>query len=222
MMSRRRSLRSMLLTGVTGVVLVGCAAASTAPSPTVAPASPSPTPAPTEPFALISGALSAGRYTTTLFQPTLTFTLEDGWRGMFPDDDDEVALEGPDGAFFAISRVSEVVDPTTGTAVAAPDDLVEWFTTHPMLTAETPQSVTVGGLPGQVVDVFVTNGSERGIIAFPSGNLRIPAGVTYRCYVLPLEGPDMTIIVGAPNAGFAEVVEATQAVIDSLVIDAGG
>jgi DNA-directed RNA polymerase specialized sigma24 family protein len=228
----RRSLRSILPTAIIGVVLVGCAGASTAtlgptegpasPSPTLAPASTSPTPAPTEPFALVSGALPPGRYTTTLFQPTLAFTLDDGWRGLFPDDDDEVALEGPAGVFFAISRVAKVIDPTTGTAVDAPDDLVEWLTTDPRLTAEAPNAVTVDDLAGQSVDFTSNDGREHAIFAFPTGNLRIPPGVTYRCYVVPLEGPDMTIIVGAPTAGFADAVAMTQPVIDSLVIDTSG
>jgi glucose/arabinose dehydrogenase len=228
-MSRRRRLRSILPAAAIGVALAGCAGTSAAPteqpaspSATVAPASPSPTPAPTEPFALVSGALSPGRYTTTLFQPTLAFTLDEGWRGLFPDDDDEVALEGPAGAFVAISRVAKVVDPTTRSPVDAPDDLVEWFTTHSLLTAETPQAVTIGGLNGQIVDVKVTDGSEREIFAFPTGNLRIPADVSCRFHVIPLDGPDLTISVCAPYAGFAETLAMTQPVIDSLEIDTGG
>jgi hypothetical protein len=41
-------------------------------------------------------------------------------------------------------------------------------------------------------------------------------------YVLPREEPDMTIIVGAPEAGFADAIEKVQPVLDSLMIDAGG
>jgi hypothetical protein len=168
------------------------------------------------------GALMPGEYRTTAFQPRVTFSLGDGWRALFPDDEDEVALEGPGGAFFAISRVSEVVDPTTGAAVAAPDDLIEWFTTHPQLSTETPKVVTIAGLSAQAVDVTGTNGSEVELFAFPLGNLKIPEGVTYRCHVLQLEGPDLTIIIGAPNPGFADAVERIQPVLDSMHIDAGG
>ena len=238
MHSTRRILGSLVAGAVIGLVLVGCSGTSTAsssptalPSPTVAPPttspsvappSESPTVAPTGPFALRSGALTPGPYTTTAFQPPLAFTLDAGWNGMFPDDDDEVALEGPGGIFFAISRVSKVVDPTSGLAVAAPEDLTDWFTTHPLLTVTTPNAVTVGTVSGDVLDVTVTNSSEIGIFGFPTGNLRIPAGVTYRCYVLPLEGPDMTIIIGAPDDGFADAVVFVQTLLDSLVIDAGG
>jgi hypothetical protein len=235
-MFTQRGLQSFLPAVVLGVVVAGCAGTSgaasteaTSPTPTASAAAsptvatlPDPTVAPTGPFALRSGTLPAGEYTTTAFQPTVTFTLVDGWRGMFPDDDDEVALEGPGRALFAISRVSQVVDPTTGTAVDAPDDLVEWLTTHPRITSQAPRVVTVGGLAGQMVDVVVTNGSELEILAFPTGNLRIPQGVTYRIYVVPLDGPDMTIIVGAPNAGFAETIEMFQPVLDSLAIDSAG
>jgi hypothetical protein len=187
----------------------------------VASASPSlsPSPAPTEPFALGSGALPPGKYTTTLFQPTLAFTLNDGWRGLFPDDDDEVALEGPDGVIFAITRVTKVVDPATRTAVDVPDDLVEWLTSHPLLTAEAPQAVTVAGLDGMSVDVTATNDADLGLFAYETGNMRIPPGVTFRCIVLPFDGPDLTIVLGAPDAGFAEATEMIQPVLDSLVID---
>ncbi len=217
-MSRRRA--CSILAAVMGFILVACAERSTAPS--VTPASPSPTVAPTGPFALRAGALPPGEYTTTLFQPPLAFAIDDGWRALFPDDEDEVALEGQGGAFFAISRVSEVVDPTTRAAVAAPDDLIEWLTTHPQLTSERPKVVTIAGLSAQAVDVTVADGSEREIFAFPSGNLKIPEGVTYRCQVLQLEGPDLTIIIGAPNAGFADAVERIQPVLDSIEIEAGG
>jgi hypothetical protein len=178
--------------------------------------------APTGPIPLRAGALPAGTYTTTAFEPTISFTIDDGWNGLFPDDSDEVALEGPGAVIFAIGRISKVVDPTTGLAVAAPDDLVEWFTTHPKLTAAAPEAVTISGLDGQRVDVTVTDGSERDIFAYPTGNLRIPVGVTFRCHVVALDGPDMAIVVGAPDAGFAEAVGMIQPVLDSLVIDSGG
>jgi len=219
-MSRQQQLRSWLPAAVVGVILVACAGASTPAAESQAP--PSPTLALTGPFSLSAGTLVPGEYTTTAFQPPLAFTLDDGWRGLFPDDEDEVALEGPGGAFFAISRVSEVVDPTTHSAVAAPDDLMQWLTTHPQLTAGTPKEVTIAGLSAQAVDVTVTDRSELEIFAFPSGNLKIPEGVSYRCHVLQLDGPDLAIIIGAPTAGFADAVERFQPVLDSMEIDAEG
>jgi hypothetical protein len=230
-------MRTMLLVVALGVVLAGCAAATpetagpgTVGPPTVEPATvpPShaaPTPSPlgsqTGPLPLRAGALPAGTYTTTLFEPTVTFTIEDGWASMFPDDEDEVALEGP-GSIFTIGRVAQVVAPSSGSAVAAPDDLVEWFTTHPGLTAEPPQAVTISGEAGRRVDVTVTSGSELGIFAYPTGNLRIPEGFTYRCHILELEGPDMAIIIGAPTASFAATAAAFESVLDSLVVESGG
>jgi len=218
MMSIRRSLCAALPQAVIGVVLIGCGAAA---PPTGAPASPSPTVAPTGPFALRAGTLAPGTYTTTAFQPTLTFTLDDSWRGLFPDDSDEVALEGTDGVFFAMTRVTEVVDPATWTPVAVPDDLVSWFTTHPSLTADAPRSSSIGGLTGQWVDVTVTDGSELEIFAYPSGNMRIAQGVKLRCHVLAMEGPDLTIVVGAPVKGFATALDMVQPVLDSLEIIPG-
>ena len=223
----------MLLVVVVGVVLLGCTAAAPATDRpatlvpatdalvTEAPASSAATEAPGGPIALRAGALPAGTYTTTVFEPTVTFTLQDGWVSMFPDDEDEVALEGP-GSIFTIGRVAQVVDPSSGSPVAAPDDLIEWFTTHPGLTAETPEAVTISGRAGRRVDVTVTSGSELGIFAYPTGNLRIPEGFTYRCHILELDGPDMAIIIGAPAASFAATATAFESVLDSIVVDPSG
>lgn len=187
----------------------------------MAPASASPTVAATGPFVLSAGALAPGTYTTTAFQPRLTFVLGDGWRGLFPDDDDEVALEGDDGLFFAVTRVSKVVDPTTHTAVAVPDDLVSWLATHPALTADAPAAASIGGLTGQWLDVTAGNSSEVELFAYPSGNLRIVQGATFRIHVLSMEGPDLTIIVGAPASNLPTAVELAQPVLDSLEIIPG-
>jgi hypothetical protein len=213
-------LRSVLPVAVVGAVLIGCAAAT---SPTAAPATPGPTVAPTGPFPIRAGTLPAGSYTTTVFQPRLTFTLDAGWNGMFPDDSDEIALESSSGVLLAITRVTKVVDPADRvTAVPVPDDLIAWFMTHPELTAEAPRPVSISGLSGQSVDVIVTGGSEPDIFAYESGNMYIPSGVKVRYHVLPLDGPDLTIIVGAPPDEFAATIERVQPLLDSLVVAAGG
>ena len=224
-MAGRRQVRWLAGAAVLGIVLVGCGAAST--QPTSAHVTPSPTAAstvaPSGPLPLTSGALAPGQYTTTTFEPTLRFALvEDGWRGMFPDDEDEVALEGPDGAFFAITRVTKVIDPTTGAAVAVPDDLIAWLASHPKLSAGTAEAVTIAGVSGQWVDVTASDAREHALFAYPTGNMRLPVEVMYRVHVLPLDGADLTIVVGAPAAKLAQVTDAVQPVLDSLVIDSGG
>ena len=83
-------------------------------------------------------------------------------------------------------------------------------------------AVTISGQAARRVDVSVTSGSELGIFAYPSGNLRIPEGFTYRCHVLELDGPDLAIIIGAPAASFAATAASFESVLDSLVVESGG
>lgn len=212
------AIRPLLLAAIVGLLGSGCGTATTTPAPATA----SPTAAPTGPFAIRAGTLTPGPYTTTAFQPTLTFTVGDGWNGMFPDDSDEIALNDSQEGLFAITRVTQVIDPATRvTAIPVPDDLIAWFTTHPQLTAEAPRPVTIAGLSGRSVDVVVTDGSEPDMFAYESGNMYIPAGFRIRYIVLPLDGPDLTIVVGAAKDAFDATIERAQVMLDSLAIVAG-
>jgi hypothetical protein len=215
----RPAIRSALVGAVVGGLSLGCGTSA----PTSAPVTPSPTAAPTGPFAIRAGTLTPGLYTTTAFQPTLTFSVGGGWFGMFPDDSDEIALNDAREGMFAITRVSQVIDPETRvTAIPVPDDLIGWFTTHPQLIAEAPSPVTIAGLAGQSVDVVVADNSEPDIFAYESGNMYIPTGFKVRYIVLPLDGPDLTIVIGAAKDDFAATLERAQVMLDSLAMVAGG
>jgi len=183
----------------------------------VAPTS-SPSPAPTGPSAIERGSLAAGRYTTTAFDPTFTFTVGDGWTALFPDDSDEMALEGPDRAFFAVTRPGKVVDPESGTAVATPDDLTTWLATHPSLTPSSPEPVLVSGIASQSIEVTPAEGKDVRVFAYPSGDMHFASGLRIRFYVLPLDGPDMVIVVGAPEAAFSSSADLAQQIVDSIEI----
>jgi hypothetical protein len=172
----------------------------------------------TEPAQLREGPLAAGRYTTTAFEPTFTFSLSDDWTALFSDDTDEMALEGPDGAFFAITRPRQVVDPTSSAAVAAPDDLTAWLAAHPSFKANPPEPVVVSGLDGQSIEVVPEGRGDVAVFAYRTGNMHFPSGLRIRFHVLPLDGPDMVIVVGAPEASFPDVADRAQQIIESLEI----
>ena len=100
-----------------------------------------------------------------------SYTVPDGWSNTadFPDDyvlmrsaDYAVATDAKDGSKDLIEIVARpgiglqdeqcepLVKPDTGRSVA---DLITHVTTHPGLTATTPQPITVDGHAGQMVDV---------------------------------------------------------------------
>lgn len=162
------------------------------------------------------GGLDAGDYTTTAFQPRLTFTLGEGWEAFFPDDSDEIAL-GYGGGELAITRVSQVVDPATNKRVEAPEDLMAWLAQHPAFDAGEPQPIEVAGLSGAMLDVLAT--VDQDMFAYPTGNMRVTAGNRVRYYVLPLDGADLTIVMQAPSdEAFDAFILAVQPVLDSLQI----
>ncbi len=105
-------------------------------------------------------AMPAGTYTTSNFQPSLTFTVPDGW------------VLAQDSALYLNLRPanSDVIgihlfrDPSAAsqdaTCAAAPEpgvgrtssELAAWIRSLPGLVSSTPAMATVGGLPGVSID----------------------------------------------------------------------
>jgi hypothetical protein len=166
------------------------------------------------------GKLAAGTYRTTAFEPTLTFAVGEGWTTFFQDDDDEVALEHVTGPFLAMTRVKQVVDPSTGDAVAVPDDLIGWFAAHPAFKAEAPEAATVAGLKGR--SILIRSGSRTTeTFAYPSGNMRVNDENTVRYYVLPMDGPDLAVVVQSPTAGWDAAETLVEPILSSLEVSTG-
>ena len=208
--------------GVMIATVAGCGtggAVASAPAPTSTSA-PKASPAASGPHKLTAGSLPAGDYTTTEFQPTLHFTLGEGWGNNFPDDSDEVALNrGADISVVAFSRVSRVIDPTTHQAVPVPDDLLSWLAANPNISWSGPSvPVEIGGLSGGTLEGEVKGQKPADMFAYDTGNFRMVPGNRVRCYVLALDGPDLTIVVMAEDATFASVAEATKTMLDSLEV----
>ena len=182
---------------------------------------PTASPAASGPHKITSGSLPAGDYTTTVFKPTLHFTLAEGWNGNFPDDADGVALNrGDDRSILGVSQVSQVVDPATHKAVPVPDDLIGWLAAHPSFEWAGPSvPVEIGGLSGATLKGDLKDGKpQTDIFAYDTGNFRAVPGNPMQFYVLAFDGGNLTIVVMAEDSYFAEFSTASQAVLDSLEI----
>ena len=159
-------------------------------------------------------------YTTTAFEPPLTFTLGPGWNALFPDDSDEMALEfGADGGFY-ITRVANVVDPTTKATIPVTDDLIDWLAAHPALDPITgPAATSVAGHAARSLEARAVAAAD--VFVYPTGNMRFDDGWTLRYRVVPLEGPDLTIVVfGTSDAAFTRMAALAEPVVASLAIGA--
>ncbi len=163
------------------------------------------------PAALRAGFPGAGTYTTTLFQPRLTVSIDDGWQVLFDDDDDELALEDDsgDGTLFAASRVSQVVNPKNREVIDAPDDLIAWLRAHPSLVTDPPMSTTIDDRPAMSIDATTGTRPAVDLIAFPGGNFHLPPNVRLRFTVVPMDGPDLLIATGGHTDRFESAIART-------------
>jgi hypothetical protein len=148
------------------------------------------------PAPLGMGDLPPGQYTTNSFEPNLVLTLPDGWHQFFPDDADEIALGGP-GAELNITRPAEVIDPESAAPVEAPDSLLGWFTDHSRLDGSEPVEVQVDCIDSHYVDLTAPT-ADVALFHYPGGDMRLPAGVSTRLYIVPLEGPDLVALILPP------------------------
>jgi hypothetical protein len=116
-------------------------------------------------------ALAAGTYHTQLFQPSIQYTVPDGWRndqdlkGNFlltrQQDDQNVSGGTYLGIYQNVAAADidcyEMAQPDVG---QTPQALVAWFRTLPKLVLSAPKAVTVGGLHGYQIDIDVAKGNE--------------------------------------------------------------
>jgi hypothetical protein len=141
---------------VVAVALAACGGA-------VAPPAPGATPEVTVPA---TTPMPAGTYTTTAFQPSLTFTVPEGWE-LAADTPTWVQLR-PAGTenlglyVFrdAIALSQDAACPTTpepGVGTTS-TELTTWLRGLPGLVAGSPALVTVGGLRGTSIDLAIKDG----------------------------------------------------------------
>jgi hypothetical protein len=165
------------------------------------------TAAPAAPSTPVETAMPAGTYSSTVFQPTATFTLPDGWvlasdsagyLQLRPANQDVLGIHLFRGVTAASQDESCPTTPAPGVGTTS-TELVSWMRGLDGLTVSSPALVTVGGLHGSSIDVGIADGWTRscpfanGVPAVPllveSGtDLRwvVSGGERLRLYLLDL------------------------------------
>lgn len=128
-----------------------------------------------------ASALPAGTYTSTAFQPAVTFTLPDGWR--IVGDSPKFFQLGPaaneiDGIYL-FRDVSAASQDATCPDAAEPGiggtstELVSWIRGLPGLTVSNPMMATVGSLPATSIDLAIKDGWKQSC-SFANGSPTVP------------------------------------------------
>jgi hypothetical protein len=105
------------------------------------------------PLPEVAQELESGTNRTEEFEPAFSFEVGEGWTHLPPEKPDYLALDR-EQIGMGFFKVRDVYKPNEG-LVEAPDDLVGWLRRHPYLRTSAPQTVTVGGIEGQRIDVVV-------------------------------------------------------------------
>ena len=111
--------------------------------------------------------------------------------------------------------------------VKAPEDLVGWFQEHPYLKTSKPESVTVGGVEGEQIDMVVevpegyygACGSECMDIYWLGGGetMAWEDGDRVRIIVLDVKGETVTVDSSVSEANeFDKFMPEAQKVVDSV------
>ena len=206
-------------------------------------ASPTPgVPVSTQPAAqpLAIGALPVGKYTSTSFQPPITFSIGDlGWAASrdLPQMLGLLHDGAPRGSVYFL-RVSEVI---TNPCVDAGDagetkppvtDVIAELQALGHLTMDPPKPVPVGGVTGQQVEITVSDGAlaacgglsgaEVSLLGVGQETWRVSSGERFRLITVPVGAQPLTIILSVDWTQthsvqeMEDLFEIGQRVIDSV------
>ena len=171
-----------------------------------------------EPDPLVPGA-----YTSRVFAPAPTFTVNEGWAASVVDtqlialirdvqsDSDCLCIIAPDGVY----------DGATGTTIPLPVDLTEWFAANPGLVVTKPSSLQVGNRAARQMEVRVAEGA-----ALQDGRLPLVAAAEHTYSLAPgekghiviINHPDGPLVLGirAPAAEYGDYFRRVEGVVGSL------
>jgi hypothetical protein len=184
----RRTLGLLLV--VIALSAAACSGKTGVGEPTPSASSPSPTPTecpnPNNGGACL-GPIAAGTYTTTKFQPAITYTVPSGWAN-FEDLVGNFLLVPPGGNLPGVDAdtsdfigvYATVAAPNGCEQGAAPSvglkvtDIARWMNQNPGLDTTEPRSITVGGLRGVVLDIRMTAGWKKTCSYAEDGHPLVP------------------------------------------------
>jgi hypothetical protein len=176
-------------------------------------------------------ALRPDVYRSEEFKPSFSFRVGKGWTNSPPEASDIVRITRGEVGGLGFANVQEVFKPTkTGLpkVVEAPENMVGWFEQHPYLQTDKPESVRVGGVKGEQLDVVVGNlpedysgvcGSDCVGLFRLSTCAQVILGEGFKLRLIVLEdikGETVTMGYASRATDFDEFVPEAQKVIDTV------
>jgi hypothetical protein len=140
-------------------------------------------------------------------------TIGEGWSTAAIPDDDQVMLTGP--ATFIITRPEQIWNPAQLENIPVPEDLVEWFRTHPQFRADEPVDLTIGGYPARQIDITALDVVDTFFFP-PAEHLRIGKDDKTRITVMNVDGTQVAAITTVEPDKFEAAIAASQPIVESI------
>ena len=234
-----RSIRRVVLLGITAAVFAACsttgAASPTAKSAPTAAALPDGVAYTNEgPLGATSPSAPgvAGTYQSDTFKPVVRLTVGEGWSGgsltrtFVGAEETHDGLPLTNGIGGIVLTVPTSIDPPApgDPGAAVPADLLAWIEANPNLELGPATDVTIGGVQGQAfegtlsatADVSAEDGAYR-IVDF----LPLTPAQTFRLAVVVVNGQQLIVATIANTTNFAAFSPAADAVVATLTFPAG-
>ena len=163
--------------------------------------------------------LEAGTYTVAPFQPTFTFTLDDGWTNerAWPD---AGGLSKGDGAFYWASGVEAgtVGSEEVEIAAGAGEFLAFLASLESIgMTVSEATDVTVDGASGQQIDVASNDVEAPGLFSLDNDQFNLVPEEKARFIVVERDGETVVFILDAfTTEAFDAWIETARPVLDSV------
>jgi hypothetical protein len=182
------------------------------------------------------GALEPGTYTTNLFKPAMSLTIDEGWEMFLPEIGRffSIARGGDVLRLITVSNLARLVAPTwngdeatlESSLIPVPDDLARWFAAHPRHQTGPIARIRVGDVEGQMIDARTVSGYKiRGclpdgcvLLLVPQSDFTafIPVGYTTRHVIVEVDDETIVISILAPHDAFDEFLPEAMRVVSSL------
>jgi hypothetical protein len=154
----------------------------------------------------------AGTYTTTIFTPAVTFTVEAGWSNKLEGADDFNLWMGDGVHQLTIARVA--------------GDPIRHARPNPDFTIGAPVATTIAGLPAQEISLVLSPTARNSGEGFALGSFALlfdrnplaiqHAGSTSRLITLQVDGQQVVIVAERPTDDTGTFDQQVQAILASM------
>lgn len=164
-------------------------------------------------------AFAPGTYETEIFQPTIRFTIGEGWVAPIPEMSNTFGVSPGSTSskrtvgFFHVESLFNNDVPSGGA------DVIDWIRNHTELDVAEPSQGSVGGVEATILDVKANpemKGFMPGLFQTEAGSYVLESTGAARIYVLEIGGEPVAISIEAPAKRIDAFVPLAEEILSTV------